>query len=112
MSWAVLVILLFGFSYLIFNSANRIGLSPKTLLIGWFLKLFYASIFLLIFTYYYSSGSLYGDVANFMNDSKILAGYGRSDFGGYLKLLLGFNSNDLTLLQNELADTRILELRR
>ncbi len=107
MSWAVLVILFFGFSYLIFNSANRIGLSPKTLLIGWFLKLFYATIFLLIFTYYYSSGSLYGDVANFMNDSKILAGYGRSDFGGYLKLLLGFNSNDLTLLQNELADTRI-----
>lgn len=107
MSWAVLIILLIGFTYLISNSSELLGLSKKILLIGWGLKLVFAALFLLIFTYYYSDGRLFGDVANFMNDSEVLADYGRSNPSGYFNLLFGFSSNDLALMQNELADTQI-----
>lgn len=107
MSYIVLIILLAGFSFLIWNASDKIGLSKTTLLIGWGIKLVFASSFLFIFTYYYSDGVLYGDVANFMHDSSVLSDYGRSNPGGYFNLLLGINSDDLVLMQNELAETKI-----
>ena len=107
MSYALLIILLAGLSFLIWNASDKIGLSKKSLMIGWGIKLLFAGLFLLIFTHYYSNGSLYGDVANFMYDSSVLADYGRSDPGGYFNLLMGMNSDDLSLMQNELSETKI-----
>lgn len=76
-------------------------------MIGWGIKLTYAVTFILIYSNFYSDGRMFGDVANFMNDSAVLAEYGRTNPSNYLSILFGFNSNDLSLMQNELSETRI-----
>ncbi|MEO9530933.1 MAG: hypothetical protein ABJG68_05455 [Crocinitomicaceae bacterium] len=85
----------------------KTSISTKNLLIGWAIKLVFAAIFILIHTYYYSDGILYGDVANFIQDSRVISEFAQKEPWEFTQLFFGYNSNDLILHQTHLADTNI-----
>lgn len=107
MGFITLVILLLFFTWIISRNDLKLNLNRKDLLIGWGLKLLWATGFMVVFTYIYSDGEPYGDVANFLNDSKVITDYASEDFGGYLEILFGIGGDDLAILQTHLADTQI-----
>ena len=101
------IILLLLFSFLIVKDVFKTSLSSKTLLIGWAIKLGFASLFIFIYTYYYTNGELYGDVRNFMLDSKVLSDVAKNNPAEFFKIFFGYSSNDLAVHQTLLADTNI-----
>jgi hypothetical protein len=103
----IFILLLALFSFLIATDYLKTSISAKKLLIGWFIKLSFAGLFILVYSYYYTDGQLYGDVANFIQDSRVLADFARNEPLEFSKVFFGFNSNDLILHQTHLAETNI-----
>lgn len=93
--------------YCLLRLRNKVSISTKDLFIGWFIKLGFGVVFLLIFSYYYGNGTVYGDAYNFMHDSRILSEYGRVDPGGYFKILLGIADEETLFSASPLAETHI-----
>lgn len=107
MGYLVFILLFLLVGYMIYRGRLGTDLSRKLLLAGWGIKVLYSVLFVLVFTYYYGNGELYGDAGNFMKDSKLLQELALNDPGRYAEVLFGIGSNDEQLLSNELADTRI-----
>lgn len=108
MGYLTLVILLFLFSFLIYRNIFKADISRTDLLIGWGIKISFSLVFILIFSYHFSSdGVPYGDIRNFLNDAKVLTDFGKEDPVGYLKLMLGIQSDDPEILTTALSETQI-----
>jgi hypothetical protein len=108
MGFLTLIILLLLFTWIIFKLTSFSTLNKKDALFAWGIKILIGGFFMYMFSYNYSTnGNVQLDVGNFMKDSKVLAEYGRNNPLGYLKLLVGIDADDPTVLTSELADTQI-----
>jgi hypothetical protein len=87
--------------------SGKLNLSTKEILIGWFISVSIGCLYLYIFKFHFGGGSLYGDSKNFVQDGLILGDLARENPIQFLKLLIGIDSNNLELLNNELAETNI-----
>lgn len=86
---------------------QRIGFG-SLIVVGWFVKMTVAVIFIFIFTNYYGNGSyITGDAYNFVHDGAILAEYAKEHPADYLQLLVGFEQVPDFSQQEILADTHI-----
>jgi len=83
------------------------GLSKKDLIIGWCIKLAFAALYVIVFTYYFSDGVIYGDSRNFLGDGRELTEFGMKEPFAYLKLMLGFGADNQDFLLEHLPNTRI-----
>lgn len=79
----------------------------KDLYIGWGFKIFASAIFILIFSFYYSNGTIYGDAGNFLNDSLFLNEFAKTAPLEYLKLLFGFDIDESYFQSPPLSNTNI-----
>lgn len=86
---------------------ERFQLSKFQIYLGWGISLCWGIIYLLVFTQYFGNGELYGDTRNFIHDGQVLSELASSDPLQFIQLLAGFDSNNLELLNNELAETNI-----
>lgn len=75
---------------------------------GWFVKMTFAFAFVHIFTSYYGNGTtIRGDAYNFMNDSRLLAAYGKESPSTYFKLLIGIEDDIDFTAEKTLVNTQI-----
>ena len=85
----------------------KLNLTKRQLLIGWGIKLGFSTAFILVFSQYYGNGQLYGDAYNFMNDSRILCEFGKTNPVEYFKLLIGIANESVLFNQTILSETNI-----
>lgn len=107
MDYVFLIIILLLLSWFAYRDVLKTGLTKATLIGLWGVKIAFAVVFMLINIHYFGKGVLYGDVANFFNDGLELNQYASQDFGGYLKLLIGAETDNLEIIQTHLAETKI-----
>ncbi|MDX1350713.1 MAG: hypothetical protein R3279_10720 [Putridiphycobacter sp.] len=106
MGWLI-VIAIFSISlWLIRNLCALPSITKKDLVIGFSIKVGFALLYILLFTYYFSNGTLMGDTARFFNDSlQINTLYNESPLD-FLRVLFGFNPVNATSI-NILNNTNI-----
>lgn len=107
MGWISFVIAVVLSFYCLWQLRKKTTLKAKYLLMGWGIKLSFSVLFIFIFSYYYGSGQLYGDAFHFMNDSRVIAEFGRSQPGEFFKLMLGLADEGTLFNTSILADTNI-----
>ncbi len=74
---------------------------------GMIIKLFYSFIYIYLFQYYFGEGKLVGDSANFYHDGLVLFEFGKTNPWEYIKLLLGFSSENNPEVLHHLERTQI-----
>jgi hypothetical protein len=107
MSFVILGILIIVLGLLFSRFTLSEELSKKDLIIGWGIKLSVTTLYVLIFTYYFSDGIIYGDSRNFLNDGRELAEFGIKEPFAYLKLMLGIGADNQDFLIEHLPNTQI-----
>lgn len=108
MGFLVVFILLIIFTWLIYRDFLKTGLSKKTLLAGWGIKVVYSLFFMSVMSYHFSeNGQPIGDIGNFLHDGKILNQYAEKHPGEYLQLLVGINADNEAVLADDLKETHI-----
>lgn len=84
-----LICVLFLSYFVLYLRRTKTDISLNWLWIGWTVKLGFAVSFILIFTYYYGNSVLFGDAANFINDSHLIHQFGVEHPFEYVQLLVG-----------------------
>lgn len=92
MSWIIYILILL-FCLLQINKISIQKIDKKILFISIGAKVLFGVLYILIFTYYFSNGTIYGDSGQFFNDSKELTNIGYQNISDYLRIL--FNPGDL-----------------
>ena len=87
----ILILLLFGLTFLVKKYGVSNSLNTKDVLIALGIKLSFGLLYLYIFTVYYGDGHLYGDSYSFYLDSKVLSQLAIDYPMDYLKLIFGFS---------------------
>lgn len=101
-------IILFFLFALIFNRyKDNLKLTSWAVVLGWTISVFAGFVYLFVFKNYFGNGTIYGDSKNFLQDGLILGNLAQEDPLQFLKLLIGLDSNNMELLNNELAETNI-----
>ncbi|MFT4601869.1 MAG: hypothetical protein ACI857_002054 [Arenicella sp.] len=107
MSYGIAFVLILIFAFLLKKDLMKSGLDRKHLYIGWGIKLAFGSLYIAIFSYYFSDGIIFGDSRSFLNDGAELATYAESQPLNYLKLLFGIGADNHAFIANELPNTQI-----
>jgi len=89
LGWVSFIIILGLSTYWIYVLSKNTSLSSKLYIAGFYVKLCFAISYVLLFTYYFSDGKLYGDSYRFIYDSYAINQLAYSDFSAYLNLLFG-----------------------
>ena len=89
MGWLSLISCLGISLWLIWRFFGAQTLSKQNILFGFVLKLGFALAYLLIFTFYFGDGNLYGDSARFFQDSQIIQSVFSENPLDFLRLILG-----------------------
>ena len=103
----VLFFLFCLFVYLIYKYVLIDSLTRRVIFIGFFIKLIYSVSFILIFTYYFGNGYLYGDSASFINDAKAISEIADNYPLEYIKLILGQKAESQELINPFIDKTNI-----
>lgn len=101
------ICVLFLSYFVLYLRRTKTDISLKWLWIGWTVKLGFAVSFILIFTYYYGNGVLFGDTANFINDSQLIHQFGVEHPFEYVQLLVGLEDEKWFELDPYLRETQI-----
>ncbi len=101
------VCILFLSYFVLYRVRTKTDISLKWLWIGWTVKLSFALSFIFIFTYYYGNGILFGDAANFINDSQLIHQFGMEHPFEYVQLLVGLEDEKWFELDSYLTETQI-----
>lgn len=89
MGWLSLISC-FGLSlWLIWRYFRVSTLSKNQLISGFTIKIAFVFVYILLFTYYFSDGSLYGDSARFFQDSQIIQSVFWDSPSDFFRLILG-----------------------
>ncbi|WP_027418396.1 hypothetical protein [Crocinitomix catalasitica] len=107
MSYLLFFIVLLGAIYTLYRLAEKSILSFKTILLGFGIKLIFATSFILVFTHYYGDNHLNGDAYSFMNDSRVLNEFAQENTWDYLKLMVGVNPSHEEHVNGHLNNTNI-----
>ncbi|MCB9224720.1 MAG: hypothetical protein R2780_07240 [Crocinitomicaceae bacterium] len=107
MNYFIFIAVLALLSWLVFKDFIKTGLSRRSLLLLWGIKLLFSSLFILLNIYYFGNGHLYGDVANFYGDAKILSDFASTEPFEFLKILTGTTADDPVYIQENLSETQI-----
>ncbi len=89
MSWIIYILIFIIFSWLISRQAQTNALTTRDFLTAFSIKVFYGVLYLLIFTYYFSNGTIYGDTYRFLQDALVIKDIAYQDLGVFLKLFTG-----------------------
>ncbi len=101
----MIVILLFAVFgiFLLKKLVKTDGLGAFDLSVAWVLKFGMSFLFMVIYTYYYGTGTLSSDIGVFMEESKILHDVSIHSFFDYLKFLFGQETPEM--IQKYLSKT-------
>jgi len=108
MGFVIAVIVFLGVFVLLWMQSNKWQINRYLLISGWSVKFLFSVFFISTFSLSGIDGStIQGDSYNFFYDSNVLNNYAYIDFGGYLKILLGFPVNEAELALSHLSTTNI-----
>lgn len=103
-SFVILLILTY---YVLWRMRGFWNIPIRDLLIGWSLKVLAAVLFVVIFSYYYSNGYIYGDAGNFLKDSKYIQLFAYQDPWRFIQLMCGVDLDTDFFNNSILAETNI-----
>ncbi|MFK8044149.1 MAG: hypothetical protein AB8B72_01540 [Crocinitomicaceae bacterium] len=101
MGWLSFIVILFLSVWLVWRYYGAKGLFQRDLVFGLLVKFAFAGIYLLLFIFYFSDGSLTGDTARFFSEGEIISRILWQSPSDFFRLLLGMplvNDHAISLL--------------